>query len=146
MRFIEAMGDSENGEVSGSGGAAGHASMNGFGSADAAERHALRNLYMEVLTEGAGEELDELRTKEHLDESKLGVLIDALESGASAFNREQRQLALDSLRANPASHKTATSNDSLDGDDVSPRLRSTAEEDPIVAKALALVREVQQAT
>ena len=70
----------------------------------AAEGKAFRDLYMQILAEGVGEELDAVRREGGgrggkggaADEEGLAFLVDALEVGASTFSVAERQLALSS--------------------------------------------------
>jgi len=87
-----------------------------------------------VLTEGASEELEELRSAESLTEAKLALLIDALESGAASFDSEQRRLARASLQSGTGSSTFVAP----------PPPPPTAEEEPLVANAIEFVRQVQR--
>lgn len=61
--------------------------------ADAAEQRAFRSAYMELLADGAGDELDALRREEPaMDDAALGTLIDALEFGADSLGPLQMKL------------------------------------------------------
>lgn len=59
-------------------------------------RASFKRLYMEILTEGAAEDLDGLRRSEALDKGSLSMLVDALEAGAETFDDESRRIAMDS--------------------------------------------------
>ena len=68
----------------------------------AADGKAFRDLYMQILAEGVGDELDTVRREGGgrggkngaADEEGLAFLVDALEVGASTFSVAERQLAL----------------------------------------------------
>ena len=62
---------------------------------DEAARTRFRDLYMELLTEAAASDLEQLR-QAHMTPRQLGVLVDALEAGAETFDAPQRQLAMQS--------------------------------------------------
>jgi hypothetical protein len=63
------------------------------GEADPGSVQAFRDAYMALLADGAADELDSLRRDEPpMDEAALGMLVDALEAGASTFGTEQRRL------------------------------------------------------
>jgi len=59
-------------------------------------RSAFTRLYMEILTEGAADDLDGLRRDEALDEASLSLLVDALEAGADTFDDAAKGLAMES--------------------------------------------------
>ena len=71
---------------------------------DSPEGKAFRDLYMQILAEGVGDELDAVRREGGgrggkggaADEEGLAFLVDALEVGASTFSVAERQLALSS--------------------------------------------------
>ncbi|KAJ1672328.1 hypothetical protein EV182_007228, partial [Spiromyces aspiralis] len=60
---------------------------------DAAEQ-AFHDVYMALLTQGFGDDLNHIRETETIDESNLGMLISALEVGKDIFTPEQKQMVL----------------------------------------------------
>ena len=66
--------------------------------AAAADAAAFRELYLGIVTEACGEELDGIRRDEQLDPRGLASLIDALEFGAETFDATDASLALGRLR------------------------------------------------
>ena len=61
--------------------------------AQAVRPTAFRDAYMELLADGAADELDSLRREEPpMDEAGLKNLVEALEAGSEAFSRAQRPL------------------------------------------------------
>ena len=79
--------------------------------AAAADAAAFRELYLGIVTEACGEELDGIRRDEQLDPRGLASLIDALEFGAETFDATDASLALRSFA--PAA---ATADDDDDED------------------------------
>ena len=110
--------------------------------AEAEVRSQFCRLFMDVLTEGAPDELDALRReKEQLDEQSLSMLIDALEFGADTFSTEQAAIALRSYQhRSPAGRADS-------GFAASSGSAEVAEHDcdvpELIAKGRALVRELQ---
>jgi hypothetical protein len=49
---------------------------------------------MTQLTETFGDDLDRIRQGEELDESRLNILIDALETGVGSFSLLEKELTL----------------------------------------------------
>eukprot|EP00965_Chrysotila_dentata_P188048 6172500-Pleurochrysis_carterae.AAC.1 len=131
------------------------------------EKEAFRSLYMEILTEGTAEELDEMRRNEAMDEAGLSMLIDALQFGGESFNETERRLAISSFggahswwearkrgashgdeRAGSTSAPTASAMRAWcgragDGEDEMGADGERPKEQPLVAKALALVHAVE---
>ncbi|KAJ1914392.1 hypothetical protein H4219_004810 [Mycoemilia scoparia] len=64
---------------------------NGNKKLDALSNDAFRNLYMDLLTQGFGNDLNQLREKEDLNSNNIVMLIDALESGQMVFDDFQKQ-------------------------------------------------------
>jgi len=107
-RFLEAMSeeadetwgqeaDASMGELEDGGGGGESSGQPGRrGRASGAE--GFRDLYMEILTEGASSELDSLRRDETLSATSLSMLIDALQFGAATFTTEEQELAADSYQ------------------------------------------------
>ena len=108
LKFLQAMAaadrdDAGEGGAGGEGGESEEEEEEEEGAAAAGSEHtgaAFRDLYMQILAEGCGDELDALRREGggrdgHGDGSEsLSFLIDALEVGAETFSPIEKQLAL----------------------------------------------------
>ena len=98
--------------------------------AAAADAAAFRELYLGIVTEACGEELDGIRRDEQLDPRGLASLIDALEFGAETFDATDASLALRSF-APAAATADADDDDAGDDDDAAangpPLLRAARE-------------------
>ncbi|KAI9598003.1 hypothetical protein BDF19DRAFT_433236 [Syncephalis fuscata] len=62
--------------------------------ANEATEERFREYYMSTLTDTFGDDLDQLRQQEGLDEDRLAVLIDALESGQDTYTLLDKQLTV----------------------------------------------------
>ncbi|PVU99603.1 hypothetical protein BB559_000563 [Furculomyces boomerangus] len=69
-------------------------SKNGLGYINDISSTAFKKLYIDLVTESFGDDLNELRQSESLDKNKLEVLIDSLQSGASVFSDKERKTVL----------------------------------------------------
>jgi hypothetical protein len=105
--------------------------------AESETRSQFCRLYMDVLTEGAPDELDALRReKEQLDERSLTMLVDALEFGADTFSPEQATLALRSYQHRAPAGRAAASSGAAAAVDYECNVPE------LIAKGRALVNEV----
>ncbi|KAK9763874.1 hypothetical protein K7432_009095 [Basidiobolus ranarum] len=62
-----------------------------------AEDH-FKDFYLTKLTEGFGEELNQLREEESFDGTRLEILIDSLQSTVNIFNNIEKELSLASFK------------------------------------------------
>jgi hypothetical protein len=63
----------------------------------AAEEEDFRSLYMEILTDGAAGELDQIREDEQLGRESVQILVNALETGANTYLPFERTLIVHSF-------------------------------------------------
>ena len=89
--------DSSSDDDDGDDGARAPATSAADAAAAAADAAAFRELYLGIVTEACGEELDGIRRDEQLDPRGLASLIDALEFGAETFDATDASLALRSF-------------------------------------------------
>ena len=102
LKFLQAMAAADR-DNAGEGGKGGESEEEEEGAAAAGSEHtgaAFRDLYMQILAEGCGDELDALRREGSGRDGQgdggesLSFLIDALEVGAETFSPIEKQLAL----------------------------------------------------
>ncbi|ORX94507.1 hypothetical protein K493DRAFT_352473 [Basidiobolus meristosporus CBS 931.73] len=67
----------------------------------AAEDH-FKNFYLGKLTEGFGEELNQLRQEENFDGTRLEILIDSLQSTVNIFDNIEKELSLAAFKQTKA--------------------------------------------
>ncbi len=104
LKYVQALAAADRDDAGGEGGESDE-DGDGTPAAGAGDAgRAFRDLYMEVLAEGCGDELDALRREGGRDPAadggeSLSFLIDALEVGAETFSATEKQLALASYRS-----------------------------------------------